>query len=190
MGSNYDVVADSKFLLVVPVDMFSGGARGRDWYGGQWLLKNMHVKMGIEDKRFQKCEYAKTKLFQTEGRGWVLLADEDIKAGQFIIEYCGEVISLEEAKQRSQSYKVQGLRDAYIISLNSNCFIDATNKGSLARFINHSCLPNCETRKWTVFGETQVGIFAKVDISAGTELAYNYSCEWYGGATVCSVWGC
>ncbi|KAL3507073.1 hypothetical protein ACH5RR_032455 [Cinchona calisaya] len=136
------------------------------------------------NQRFQKCEYAKTKLFQTEGRGWGLLAVEDIKAGQFIIEYCGEVISLEEAKQRSQSYEAQGLRDAYIISLNSNYFIDATKKGSLARFINHSCLPNCETRKWTVLGETRVGIFAKVDISAGTELAYNYNFEWYGGATV------
>ncbi|XP_071938646.1 histone-lysine N-methyltransferase ASHH1 isoform X2 [Coffea arabica] len=137
-----------------------------------------------KNQRFQNCEYAKTKLFQTEGRGWGLLADEDIKAGQFIIEYCGEVISLEEAKHRSQSYEAQGLKDAYIISLNSNYFIDATKKGSLARFINHSCLPNCETRKWTVLGETRVGIFAKVDISSGTELSYNYNFEWYGGATV------
>ncbi|XP_071938651.1 histone-lysine N-methyltransferase ASHH1-like isoform X2 [Coffea arabica] len=109
------------------------------------------------------------------------------QAGQFIIEYCGEVISLEEAKHRSQSYEAQGLKDAYIISLNSNYFIDATKRGSLARFINHSCLPNCETRKWTVLGETRVGIFAKVDISSGTELSYNYNFEWYGGATVCCL---
>ncbi|CAI9116495.1 OLC1v1017657C1 [Oldenlandia corymbosa var. corymbosa] len=137
-----------------------------------------------KNQKFQKCEYVKTKLFQTEGRGWGLLADEDIKAGQFVIEYCGEVISLEEAKQRVQSYESEGLRDAYIISLNCNNFIDATKKGSLARFINHSCLPNCETRKWTVLGETRVGIFANVDICSGTELTYNYNFEWYGGATV------
>lgn len=31
-----------------------------------------------------------------------------VKAGQFIIEYCGEIISLEEAKQRSQNYEAQG----------------------------------------------------------------------------------
>ncbi|GJW80164.1 histone-lysine N-methyltransferase ASHH1 [Tanacetum coccineum] len=137
-----------------------------------------------KNQRFQKCEYAKTKLFKTEGRGWGLLADENIEAGRFIIEYCGEVISSDEAEQRSRTYEAQGLRDAYIISLNSNSFIDATKKGSLGRFINHSCQPNCETRKWTVLGETRVGIFATEDISVGTELAYDYNFEWYGGVNV------
>ncbi|MCD7451991.1 hypothetical protein HAX54_014601 [Datura stramonium] len=136
------------------------------------------------NQRFQKCEYAKTKLFRTEGRGWGLLADENIKAGQLIMEYCGEVVSSEEAKKRSQAYEAHELKDAYIISLHANYFIDATRKGSFARFINHSCAPNCETRKWVVLGETRVGIFAKQDISVGTELAYNYKFEWYGGATV------
>ncbi|KAJ4830950.1 Histone-lysine N-methyltransferase ashh1 [Turnera subulata] len=137
-----------------------------------------------KNQRFQRCEYAKTRLCKTEGRGWGLLADADIKAGQFIIEYCGEVISWKEAKRRSQAYEQQGLRDAYIISLNSFESIDATRKGSLARFINHSCQPNCETRKWNVLGEVRVGIFAKHDISIGTELAYDYNFEWYGGAKV------
>ena len=44
--------------------------------------------------------------------------------------------------------------------------------------------PNCETRKWNVLGEIRVGIFAKQDISVGTELAYDYNFEWYGGAKV------
>nr|XP_043607115.1 histone-lysine N-methyltransferase ASHH1 [Erigeron canadensis] len=136
------------------------------------------------NQRFQKFEYAKTKLFKTEGRGWGLLADENIKAGQFIIEYCGEVISSEEAKERSHTYETQGLRDAYIISLDASHYIDATRKGSFGRFINHSCQPNCETRKWTVLGETRVGIFATQDISVGTELAYDYNFEWYGGINV------
>ncbi|KAF3625691.1 Histone-lysine N-methyltransferase ASHH1 [Capsicum annuum] len=133
---------------------------------------------------FQKCEYAKTKLFRTEGCGWGLLAGENIKAGQFIIEYCGEVILSEEAKKRSHIYEAHDLKDTYIISLNSNYFIDATRKGNLARFINHSCRPNCETRKWTVLGESRVGIFAEQDISVGMELTINYYFEWYGGATV------
>ncbi|KAF5749227.1 histone-lysine N-methyltransferase ASHH1 [Tripterygium wilfordii] len=137
-----------------------------------------------KNQRFQRCEYAKTKLVRTEGRGWGLLADENIKAGQFVIEYCGEVISWKEAKRRSQAYENEGLKDAFIISLNSNESIDATRKGSLARFINHSCQPNCETRKWNVLGEIRVGIFAKQDITTGTELAYDYNFEWYGGAKV------
>lgn len=137
-----------------------------------------------KNQRFQKCEHAKTKLFKTEGRGWGLLADEDIKAGKFIIEYCGEVISWKEARRRSQAYEKQGLKDAFIILLNSSESIDATEKGSLGRFINHSCQPNCETRKWNVLGEIRVGIFAKQDISIGTELAYDYNFEWYGGAKI------
>ncbi|XP_027365071.1 histone-lysine N-methyltransferase ASHH1 [Abrus precatorius] len=137
-----------------------------------------------KNQKFQKCEYAKTKLFKTEGRGWGLLADENIKAGQFLIEYCGEVISWKEAKRRSQAYEIQGLKDAFIICLNASESIDATRKGSLARFINHSCQPNCETRKWNVLGEIRVGIFAKHDIPIGTELAYDYNFEWFGGAKV------
>ncbi|XP_073003236.1 histone-lysine N-methyltransferase ASHH1 [Typha latifolia] len=137
-----------------------------------------------KNQRFQKCEYAKSRLCKTEGRGWGLLADKFIKAGQFVIEYCGEVISWKEAKRRSQAYEAEGLKDAYIIYLNAYESIDATIKGSLARFINHSCQPNCETRKWTVLGEVRVGIFATQDIPAGTELAYDYNFEWYGGAKV------
>ncbi|XVF64278.1 hypothetical protein PTKIN_Ptkin09bG0155600 [Pterospermum kingtungense] len=81
-----------------------------------------------KNQKFQKCQYARTTLFKTEGRGWGLLAAENIKAGQFIIEYCGEVISWKEAKRRSQAYENQGLKDAFIISLNGSESIDATKK--------------------------------------------------------------
>uniref|UniRef100_A0A0D9W4Z1 Histone-lysine N-methyltransferase n=1 Tax=Leersia perrieri TaxID=77586 RepID=A0A0D9W4Z1_9ORYZ len=137
-----------------------------------------------KNQRFQKCQYARTRLVKTEGRGWGLLADENITAGQFVIEYCGEVISWKDAKRRSQAYETQGLTDAYIIYLNADESIDATKKGSLARFINHSCQPNCETRKWNVLGEVRVGIFAKQDIPVGTELSYDYNFEWFGGLVV------
>ncbi|KAF8106890.1 hypothetical protein N665_0130s0057 [Sinapis alba] len=137
-----------------------------------------------KNQKFQKCEYAKTKLIKSEGRGYGLVAVEDIKEGQFIIEYCGEVISWKEAKRRAQTYETHGVKDAYIISLNASEAIDATKKGSLARFINHSCKPNCETRKWNVLGEVRVGIFAKESISPRTELAYDYNFEWYGGTKV------
>ncbi|KAG0485216.1 hypothetical protein HPP92_009295 [Vanilla planifolia] len=59
------------------------------------------------NQRFQKCQYAKSILFKTEGRGWGLLAGENIKFGQFVIEYCGEVISWKDAKQRSQAYEAK-----------------------------------------------------------------------------------
>ena len=45
--------------------------------------------------------------------------------------------------------------------------IDAGPKGNYSRFMNHSCQPNCETQKWTVNGDTRVGLFAVRDIPAG-----------------------
>lgn len=42
------------------------------------------------------------------------------------------------------------------------------------RFANHSCDPNCRTEKWTVGGETSVGLFALRDIAEGEEVTYNY----------------
>lgn len=60
--------------------------------------------------------------------------------------------------------------------------IDASRKGNLARYINHSCDPNCATRKWVVNGETRIGIFAIEDIKAGTELTFDYQFERIGGA--------
>jgi len=52
--------------------------------------------------------------------------------------------------------------------------IDPTSYGNVARFINHSCDPNCETRKWTVGKETSVGIFARRNIEEDEELTFDY----------------
>ncbi len=65
--------------------------------------------------------------------------------------------------------------------------IDATLKGGMARFINHSCEPNCATEKWIVEGELRVGIFAIQRIPAGTEITYHYRLDWYRGAEVRQV---
>lgn len=54
-----------------------------------------------------------------------------------------------------------------MMKLGGNEVIDPTYKGNMARFINHSCDPNCETQKWNVLGEICVGIFATRDIEVG-----------------------
>lgn len=84
-----------------------------------------------------------------------------------------------------------GSREVPIINsfllTNSRCcayaplqFIDATVKGSVSRFLNHSCGPNCETQKWQVGGDLRVGFFAKKDIAVGEELTFDYKLERYG----------
>lgn len=58
--------------------------------------------------------------------------------------------------------------------------IDACRRGNKARFINHSCEPNCETQKWVVKGELKIGFFATRAIPAGSEVQFDYNFERYG----------
>ena len=50
--------------------------------------------------------------------------------------------------------------------------------------MNHSCSPNCETQKWTVNGDTRVGLFSLKEILPGTELVFNYNLETIGNTKV------
>ena len=60
------------------------------------------------------------------------------------------------------------------MKIDRNEVIDPTYKGNLARFINHSCDPNCITQKWHVLGEICIGIFAIKDIYEDDELTFDY----------------
>ena len=60
------------------------------------------------------------------------------------------------------------------MQLKSGTYVDARKKGSLFRFINHSCRPNCTVEMWTVNKRIRVGVFSISDISAGTELNFDY----------------
>lgn len=66
-----------------------------------------------------------------------------------------------------------------MMRLSSKEVIDPTYKGNMARFINHSCDPNCETRKWNVRGEIEVGIISVKDIQEGEELTFDYKFDVY-----------
>ena len=59
-------------------------------------------------------------------------------------------------------------------------FIDATKKGAIARFANHSCDPNCYVDKWIVGDKLRIGIFALRPVRAGEELVFNYNVDRYG----------
>lgn len=62
--------------------------------------------------------------------------------------------------------------------------IDATVRGNLSRFINHSCNPNGRCEKWSVQGEPCIAIFAQTDIQPGEEITYDYHLDWNGGRRV------
>lgn len=117
-----------------------------------------------QNQRFRKLEYVKCKPFRTADAGWGLKTLEDIEKDRFVIEYCGEVIDEKECRRRLET---KTNKNFYFLTLDRDNIIDAGPKGNLARFMNHSCDPNCVTQKWMVNGATRCGIFALKDIPAG-----------------------
>ena len=71
-------------------------------------------------------------------------------AGDFVVEYVGEVIDHSEFLMRLKAKQDAKDESYYFLTLDNNRVIDAGPRGNLARFMNHSCEPNCETQKWTV----------------------------------------
>ncbi|XP_068130719.1 histone-lysine N-methyltransferase NSD3 isoform X4 [Hyperolius riggenbachi] len=139
-----------------------------------------------QNQSFTKRLYPETELFRTERRGWGLLCKRDIRKGEFVNEYVGELIDEEECRLRLKRAHESGVTNFYLLTVTKDRIIDAGPKGNYSRFMNHSCNPNCETQKWTVNGDVRVGLFALCDIPQGTELTFNYNLDCLGnGRTEC-----
>lgn len=133
------------------------------------------------NQRFQKYKNARCAVFITEKKGYGVFASTLIPKNTFIMEFVGEVVTMTEFKKRSKEYAKKKLRHCYVMGASSgNHLIDATQKGNLTRFINHSCDPNAETQKWTVNGEGRIGIFSKRSIKPFEEITINYQFERFG----------
>jgi len=131
---------------------------------------------------FHKRKSPKLAPFLTEHCGWGVVTKEPIDRGSFVIEYVGEIINENECGNRLWEAKACGERNFYLMEINSGTIIDARHKSNIARLINSSCKPNCETQKWrdAGTGEIRVGIFALRDIQPGEQLTYDYQFEHYG----------
>uniref|UniRef100_A0A670I2X2 Histone-lysine N-methyltransferase, H3 lysine-36 specific n=1 Tax=Podarcis muralis TaxID=64176 RepID=A0A670I2X2_PODMU len=139
-----------------------------------------------QNQCFTKRQYPETKIIKTDGKGWGLVAKRDIKKGEFVNEYVGELIDEEECMARIKFAQENDITHFYMLTIDKDRIIDAGPKGNYSRFMNHSCQPNCETLKWTVHGDTRVGLFAVCSIPAGTELTFNYNLDCLGNEkTVC-----
>ncbi|KAH7431610.1 hypothetical protein KP509_08G056800 [Ceratopteris richardii] len=123
---------------------------------------------------FQKRLGKKLKLVKTERCGWGLQAAELIKAGDFLIEYVGEVIDDKTCEERLWGMKARGESNFYMCEINRETVIDASFKGNISRYINHSCRPNTELQKWQIDEELRIGVFAISDIQKGEAISYDY----------------
>uniref|UniRef100_A0AAV2MNZ2 Histone-lysine N-methyltransferase NSD3 n=1 Tax=Knipowitschia caucasica TaxID=637954 RepID=A0AAV2MNZ2_KNICA len=133
-----------------------------------------------ENQCFSKRLYADTEVFKTDICGWGLKTNQALRKGDFVTEYVGEVIDSEECQQRIKLAHENHVSNFYMLTLTKDRVIDAGPKGNSARFMNHSCSPNCETQKWTVNGDVHIGLFALTDIEAGSELTFNYNLHCVG----------
>ncbi|RVW78657.1 Histone-lysine N-methyltransferase ASHH3 [Vitis vinifera] len=135
------------------------------------------------------CHYVHLQVtllsWMTEKCGSGIVADEDIKQGEFVIEYVGEVIDDKTCEDRLWKMKHLGETNFYLCEINRDMVIDATYKGNKSRYINHSCDPNTEMQKWRIDGETRIGIFATRDIKRGEHLTYDYQFVQFGADQDC-----
>lgn len=138
-----------------------------------------------DNQRIQRHDWVQClERFRTEGKGWGIRTKEPLRAGQFIIEYLGEVVSEQEFRSVSLFSSAESCKNSekmsfiltwelmgallftysrsrmmeqyfshsgnYCLNLDSGMVIDSYRMGNEARFINHSCEPNCEMQKWWV----------------------------------------
>lgn len=111
--------------------------------------------------------------------GWGLFALHDIEAGEMVIEYVGEAIRQKIADIRETEYNKSGTTNVmgggcYLFRISQNVIDDATRRGSIARFINHSCQPNSSSAIINVDGQGHIIIYAKTKIIKYSEITYDY----------------
>jgi len=119
-----------------------------------------------ENQMFESRKSPRMEVVYMNERGFGLVNREPIAQGDFVIEYVGEVINHAEFQQRMVQKQRDRDENYYFLGVEKDFIIDAGPKGNLARFMNHSCDPNCETQKWTVNCIHRVGLFAIKDIPA------------------------
>lgn len=113
-------------------------------------------------KRKKPVKFARSAI-----HNWGLYADVDITANDMIIEYVGEKVRQQVADIRERQYLKSGIGSSYLFRIDDHTVIDATKRGGIARFINHSCTPNCTAKIITVDRSKRIVIYALRDIAKG-----------------------
>ncbi|CAJ0548304.1 Ff.00g050580.m01.CDS01 [Fusarium sp. VM40] len=123
------------------------------------------------------------EVIKTSDRGHGVRSNRCFRPNQIIMEYAGEIITEDECERRmTEVYRDNECY--YLMSFDQNMIIDATT-GSIARFVNHSCNPNCRMIKWIVSGQPRMALFAgDKPIMTGDELTYDYNFDPFSAKNV------
>jgi len=136
------------------------------------LLRSV-ASMGVDVDTLAGRE-ANVRFDRSAIHGWGVFTDINIKEGEMIIEYRGELIGNAMAEKREKEYEAAKIGSDYMFRIDEYTVCDASKHGNLARYINASCGPNCYPKIIILDGAKRVVVYAKRDIKAGEELCYDY----------------
>ncbi|XP_050547996.1 N-lysine methyltransferase KMT5A isoform X2 [Daktulosphaira vitifoliae] len=118
----------------------------------------------------------KVTLFPDKGRG--IIAGRDFFRGEFVVEYAGELVTIQEARNREILYSQDPTTGCYMYYFKYGSIhycIDATAESKrLGRLVNHSRFGNLGPKIVVLSGIPKIILVAKNDIKQGEELTYDY----------------
>ncbi|KAM5132236.1 LOW QUALITY PROTEIN: histone-lysine N-methyltransferase 2B [Mantella aurantiaca] len=134
---------------------------------------SLDLPMAMRFRHLKKTSKEAVGVYRSSIHGRGLFCKRNIDAGEMVIEYSGIVIRAVLTDKREKFYDSKGI-GCYMFRIDDFDVVDATMHGNAARFINHSCEPNCYSRVIHVEGQKHIVIFALRSIYRGEELTYDY----------------
>ncbi|XP_036913354.1 histone-lysine N-methyltransferase 2A isoform X6 [Sturnira hondurensis] len=134
---------------------------------------SMDLPMPMRFRHLKKTSKEAVGVYRSPIHGRGLFCKRNIDAGEMVIEYAGNVIRSIQTDKREKYYDSKGI-GCYMFRIDDSEVVDATMHGNAARFINHSCEPNCYSRVINIDGQKHIVIFAMRKIYRGEELTYDY----------------
>ncbi|KAG9482525.1 hypothetical protein GDO78_011284 [Eleutherodactylus coqui] len=134
---------------------------------------SMDLPMPMRFRHLRKTSKEAVGVYRSPIHGRGLFCKRNIDAGEMVIEYSGNVVRSTLTDKREKYYDGKGI-GCYMFRIDDSEVVDATMHGNAARFINHSCEPNCYSRVIPIDGQKHIVIFAMRKIYRGEELTYDY----------------
>ncbi|KAL0732188.1 hypothetical protein Bca4012_008397 [Brassica carinata] len=160
----------------VEIDLYLKGAKlfGRNRKKGSRISTTHHALASryVEINALAFVMEIAILLGMSDVHGWGAYTRQPLKRNEFLGEYTGDLVSIDEAEERDRADDKLGY--SYIFNLNDKFVIDSRRQGSKLRFLNHSTNPNCYAKLMIVKGDHKIGLFAAKTIREGEELVFEY----------------